>query len=156
MSKKWLKFDCENCRKENWIHEDIDELKRGETIVYCSYCGFVKGQADHANDIDKETSWLECIRFMGSERKLTRGPVGPGELMTAQTLWGIGDQSGPGINRTQYMTEKGFDPWTDWCSRFPDKKICQNDGSGRSYADRLKSREKPKPVGKPTVDRPMV
>jgi hypothetical protein len=157
MSKKWLKFECENCNKENWLHEDIDELRRGEFIVYCCNCGYVKGQADHVGDsIDNESAWLFCLPFTGFERKLTRGPVGPGEMMTAETRWGVGDQSGQGLTRTEYMKERGFDPWTDWCSRFPNKKICQNDGRGRSFADRCKSRERPKQVGKPTVDRPMV
>jgi hypothetical protein len=156
MSKKWLKFDCGNCNKENWINEDVNELKRGEYIVYCCNCGYVKGQADRAEDIDNETSWLFCLPFTGFEGKLTRGPVGPGEIMTAQTRWGVGDQSGQGLTRTQYMKEVGIDPWTDWCSRFPDKKICQNDGSGRSYKDRCKSRDKVTQQGVTTTKMDMV
>lgn len=156
MAKKWLKFECENCNKENWINEDIVALKKGEYIVYCCDCGYVKGQADYAKDIDEGSAWLFCLPFTGFERKLTRGPVGPGEKMTAETRWGAGDQSGQGVTRTQYMKDHGWDPWTQWCSRFPDKKICQDDGSGRSYANRCKGREKPKQAGKPKVDATMV
>jgi hypothetical protein len=60
--------------------------------------------------------------------------------MTEETLCGTADASGPmeGLPRAAYMEKYGIDPWTDWCSRFPDKKICQDNGMGRSYKDRCK------------------
>jgi len=158
MAKKWLKFDCENCHKENWIHEDVESLKQGEIIVYCCDCGYVYGQADSAKDINKEKAWLICLPFTGFERKRCRGLVGPDRPMTAETRWSAGDQSGQGVTRTQYMKDYGFDPWTTWCElkHNLDKKICQDDGLGRSYRNRCKSLKPSKEIANATVKRKMV
>ncbi len=144
MAKTWLKFECDNCKKENWIKEDPGKLTKERALIYCCECGHVKGHADREDRINNESSWLVCLPFEGFERKLTRGPVGPGEVMTAETRWGTADASGPtqGLSRAAYMEKYGVDPWTDWCSRFPNKKICQNNGEGRSYKDRCQSNEK--------------
>lgn len=153
MVKRWLKFECKNCNKTNWINEDIDRLVAEKSIAYCIYCGFVKGYAEKEERIDSGTSWLKCLPLTGIALKHTRGPVSPDNDNTAQTRWGTSDASGPreGMDRVSYMEKFGFDPWSDFCSipRNSDKKICQNDGFGRSYKDRLAASAGPKEDGAP-------
>jgi hypothetical protein len=148
MAKKWLKFDCINCKKPNWLYEDINIIATQKSIACCIYCGFVKGYAEKEERIDAGTSWLKCIELTGIALKHTRGPVSPDGDNTAQTRWGTSDASGPkeGLDRVSYMLKYGFDPWFDFCSREnnSDKKICQNDGFGRSFKDRLKTSVKPR------------
>ena len=154
MAEAWLKFQCSNCNKENWINEDPDKLIKERALIYCCNCGHVYGHADSSNRIDNRSSWLVCLPFEGFERKHTRGPVGPGETMTGETRWGTADGSGPvqGLPRDAYMEKYGIDAWTSWCSRFPDKKICQDNGFGVSYKDRCKAKppeKNPRPEGGP-------
>ncbi len=145
MVTTWLKYICDNCSKENWLNGDIEKLKKDRTIIFCCNCGYVRGPADRSEPADEKSSWLKCIPYAGFERKRTRGPIGPSETMTAETHWGTADGSGPAqsLSRAEYMVKYGIDPWTDWCSRNPDKKICQDNGQGRSFKDRCKSSQKP-------------
>jgi hypothetical protein len=47
------------------------------------------------------------------------------------------------------MEKYGFDPWTDWCKRFPDKKICKDNGEGKSFQERCKESEYVNPIAGP-------
>jgi hypothetical protein len=146
MAMKWLKFKCENCNEENWMHEDINTIIKQRSIAYCFKCGFVKGQPSKERYIDAQSSWLECIKLNSIAVKQTRGPVTPGDTMTSETRWGTADGTGgEGLSRVEYMKTYNYDAWTQWCSRGEnaDKKICQNDGFGRSYKDRYKMSKRP-------------
>jgi hypothetical protein len=153
MAKKWLKFECKNCNKPNWLYEDVNKIIAEKSIASCIYCGFVKGYAEKEDHINAGTSWLVCLPLTGIALKHTRGPVSPDNENTAQTRWGTSDASGPkeGLDRASYMLKYGFDPWIDFCSQAnnSNKQICQNDGFGRSYKNRLKSCAGPQENGAP-------
>jgi hypothetical protein len=110
MHEDYVYWRCENqdCRARNRIKlEQIEEAAKRAKIValVCANCGFVNSlQQGTVFEGSGPETWLPCIPFEGSERRLPTG----------RTPDGWKDYTGRTINRVEFMKKYRVDPQINW------------------------------------------
>lgn len=110
MAEEYFRWECGNfdCQASNKIDRAKLEsaAKRGKKVVLvCVNCGMMNSPESGVvfGEI-APTSWLPCIKFEGSERRLPTG----------RTPDGWKDYMGRTLSRTQFIEKYQVDPQINW------------------------------------------
>lgn len=107
MSGETISWRCKNmdCEAENLVDRELVEnaLEKGKKVtLICGNCGFVNNPEKIEEDVQK--TWLACIPFTGSERKLPTG----------RTPDGWKDYKGNPFSRVDFIRKYKVDPEINW------------------------------------------
>ncbi len=107
MGEETISWHCKNmdCQAENLVDRTLIEKAIGEgkkVTLICGNCGFVNNPKNIVEE--KHNTWLECIPFTGSERKLPTG----------RTPDGWKDYMGRPFSRIDFIKKYQVDPEINW------------------------------------------
>lgn len=107
MSGDTISWRCQNmdCEAENLVDRELvmNALEKGKKVtLICGNCGFVNNPEKIKEDAP--TTWLPCIQFDGSERKLPTG----------RTPAGWTDYKGVAYSRVDFIKKYQVDPEINW------------------------------------------
>ncbi len=127
MVSKEARFECQNCRKENWVEIDPSTVGKSRIILTCCNCGGVnepQGTEEKASG-----TWLQCIAYTGLSKDHVAGRH---ESSTKRVIYT--DADGKRLTRNEFIIGHGWDPEIIWCATHPNKPECS------WYKDRCKGK----------------
>ncbi|HOO52652.1 MAG TPA: hypothetical protein PLM24_02585 [Methanothrix sp.] len=109
MGDEYFYWRCENydCRAENRIKREkiLDSVNKGKSVtIVCGNCGMVNDSEPGAKPEEGPKTWLPCIPFEGSERKLPSG----------RTPDGWKDYRGMTFSKSNFRKKYKVDPEINW------------------------------------------